>query len=71
LPTSRPERLVLVAGTATEVGKTWVAAAVLAELRTRGVRVAARKLVQSFSPGEHPTDAEALAAATGEAPDDV
>lgn len=59
-------------GTATEVGKTWVGAATLAELRRRGRSVAARKPVQSFDPAEAgPLDAEALAAATGEAPHDV
>jgi dethiobiotin synthetase len=63
----RPEQLVLVTGTATEVGKTWVAAAWLAQL---SVTTAARKPVQSFSDGER-TDAEVLAAATGERPEDV
>ena len=63
---------VLCVGTATEIGKTWVGAAVLAELRARGLRVAARKPVQSFDPTERgPTDADVLAAATGEHPDDV
>lgn len=64
-------RLVVVAGTATEVGKTWVGAALARELRGRDVTVAARKPVQSFAPGEGPTDAEVLAAATGEQPHDV
>lgn len=67
----RPERLVVALGTGTEVGKTWVGAAVLAELRGRGVAVAARKPVQSFAPGDGSTDAHVLAAATGEAVDDV
>lgn len=58
-------------GTATAVGKTWVGAAVLAQLRRRGCAVAARKPVQSFAPGEGPTDADVLAAATGERPQDV
>ena len=63
---------VLCVGTATEVGKTWVGAAVLAELRARGLDVVARKPVQSFDPNEPgPTDADVLAAATGEHPDDV
>ena len=44
----RPERLVLVCGTGTEVGKTWVAARLLTELRSRGLPVAARKPAQSF-----------------------
>lgn len=67
----RPERLVVVLGTATEVGKTWVGAQVLGELARVGRRVAARKPAQSFAPGDDPTDAEVLAAATGEYPADV
>lgn len=69
--TPRPARLVFVAGTATEVGKTWIAAAVLRRLRDAGARVAARKPAQSFDPGSQMTDADVLAAATGEAPRDV
>ena len=70
----RPERLVLVCGTATEVGKTWVCTRLLTELRSRGVSVAARKPAQSFdidSEGGRlggPTDAERLGAASGEHP---
>lgn len=64
----RPRRLVVVLGTGTEVGKTWVAAALAAALRSPGCRVAARKPAQSFEPGSGPTDADVLAAATGEAP---
>jgi len=68
----RPRTLVVVAGTATEVGKTWVAARLAATLRARGWRVGARKPAQSFAPGElGATDAEQLAAATGEAPETV
>ncbi len=44
----RPERLVLVCGTGTDVGKTWVCSQLLGELRRRGVTVAARKPAQSF-----------------------
>ena len=62
----RPERLIFVAGTGTEVGKTWVGAHLLEALRGRGLAVAARKPAQSFGPREGPTDAEVLAAATGE-----
>jgi dethiobiotin synthetase len=64
----RPERLVLVVGTGTEVGKTWVAARLAQALRRRGLRVAARKPVQSYgTDGEiEATDAEVLAEATGE-----
>lgn len=59
-------------GTATDVGKTWVGAAVLAELRRRGRAVAACKPVQSFDPADGgPLDAEVLAAATGQEPDEV
>lgn len=63
--TTRPALLVLVTGTATEIGKTWFGAATAAELRTAGIRVAARKPVQSGEPGP-PSDAELLARATGE-----
>jgi dethiobiotin synthetase len=68
---NRPDRLVVVTGIGTEVGKTWVAAAALEALKERGVAIAARKPVQSFEPGSGPTDADVLAAATGEAPDAV
>lgn len=65
-------RIVHCAGTATDVGKTWIGAAVLSGLRAAGVRVAARKPVQSFDPADRgPRDADVLAAATGEHPDDV
>ena len=65
----RPDRLVLVAGTGTEVGKTWIAAHALAHLHERDVTVAARKPAQSFDPlDDEPTDADVLAAATGEQP---
>lgn len=76
---STPRRLVLVTGTATEVGKTWVSAALLARARERGMVVAARKPAQSFEAGPgsgpggpgpaEPTDAERLAVATGEDPE--
>jgi dethiobiotin synthetase len=73
----RPERVVVVGGTGTEVGKTWVAAHLLADLRNRGCTVAARKPAQSFDVDRHgvrlggATDAEILAEATGEDPDVV
>jgi dethiobiotin synthetase len=65
---ARPERLVLVVGTATEVGKTWVTARLAQALRRRGLIVAARKPVQSYGTGGDivATDAEVLAQATGE-----
>lgn len=69
---SRPARLVCVAGTGTDIGKTWVAAHTLSLLRRRGLRVAARKPVQSFSPADSAaTDARQLSTATGEADRDV
>ena len=68
-----PDSVVLVAGTGTGVGKTWVVAAAARALRDRGVAVAARKPAQSFAPEDPPDarDAAVLAAATGERPDDV
>ncbi|MCY3560649.1 MAG: dethiobiotin synthase [bacterium] len=69
---SRPGRLIVVAGVATEIGKTWVTARVIEELRGRGLSVCARKPVQSYGPEElGATDAEILAAASGEAPSAV
>jgi dethiobiotin synthetase len=76
---SRPRQLVVMAGTGTEVGKTWVGCRLLELARMRGQHVAVRKPAQSFetasallsgsdpSPNQ-PTDAEFLAAATGESP---
>jgi dethiobiotin synthetase len=55
-----------VLGTHTEVGKTWVSVQLLRAARQRGLRVAARKPVQSFAPDGSATDAEQLSAATGE-----
>lgn len=70
--TARPDRVVVVAGTGTEVGKTWCAARIIEHLRAAGVTVGARKPAQSFDPDDpHPTDAAVLSAATGEAEDDV
>jgi dethiobiotin synthetase len=63
----RPERLVVVLGTSTGVGKTWVASKVLARLKAEGTTVAARKPVQSHAPCDRETDADVLALATGEA----
>jgi dethiobiotin synthetase len=67
---ARPERVVLVLGTGTDVGKTWVTARLIERLRQDGRRVAVRKLVQSFEPGAR-TDAEVLAGASAERPEDV
>lgn len=69
---TRPARLVLAAGTATDIGKTWVGGQVLGRLHAAGVAVAARKPAQSAEaddPG--PGDAEVLATATGVDPDEV
>lgn len=64
--------LVVCAGTGTDVGKTWVGIETLCAARAAGLSVAARKPAQSFDPDDpHPTDAAALAAATGESPQDV
>ncbi len=62
----RPRALVLVSGTGTGVGKTWVSARLAEAWRASGARVSARKLAQSFEAGAGPTDAEVLASATGE-----
>ncbi len=64
----RPAVVVLVAGTGTDVGKTWVAARLLEAWRRAGLTVAARKPAQSFVAGSGPTDAEVLGAASGEDP---
>lgn len=66
----RPRRLVVIAGTATEVGKTWAACRLVTGALDQGVRVAARKPVQSFDPDPHgapagPTDADLLGRAGG------
>lgn len=69
--TARPARVGFVSGTGTAVGKTWIAAVVLAGLREQGLGVAARKPAQSFDAADGATDADVLAAATGESPHDV
>ena len=61
-----PALVAVVAGVATDVGKTWVAARLAEQLRRSGLGVAARKPVQSHEPGDVGTDAIVLAAATGE-----
>jgi dethiobiotin synthetase len=69
----RPRRLVLVVGTGTDVGKTWVSAHLLATLRAAGLTVAARKPAQSFDPGDDPAafDSAVLGAASGEPSESV
>lgn len=63
--------LVLVTGTATEIGKTWLAARAAEGLRQAGRPVIARKPVMSFAPEDDRTDAQILAAATGQDEMDV
>jgi dethiobiotin synthetase len=62
-----------VAGTGTDVGKTWVSARLLATLRAAGASVAARKPAQSFDPADDPArfDSAVLGAASGEASEKV
>jgi dethiobiotin synthetase len=67
----RPITLVVVAGTGTEVGKTWVARGLAERLVDAGLIVAARKSAQSFEPSDATTDAAELAAGTGESPETV
>ncbi len=49
---NRPRRLVVVFGTATDIGKTWVSCRLLEAARTSGLRVAARKPAQSYPPSD-------------------
>jgi dethiobiotin synthetase len=65
--------VIVVAGTGTEVGKTWAAARLATTLRDRAVTVQARKPAQSFEPDDpaEGTDAALLGAATGEDPTTV
>ena len=72
--TGRPGQLVVVLGTGTDVGKTWLTCELIRSLRSRGYRVSARKPAQSFEPGDVAalvTDAHLLAAASGENVTDV
>lgn len=69
---TRPRLLIMVAGTATEVGKTWVTFEAASTLRRDlSLDVAARKPAQSFEPDDDSTDADLLASATRSAPFDV
>jgi dethiobiotin synthetase len=63
--------LVVVTGTGTDVGKTFVTGALARVLSAAAIEVHARKPVQSFTPGDTNTDADTLAAATGEPADNV
>ncbi len=62
---------IVVAGTGTEVGKTWSAVKLIELARARGLRVAARKPAQSYSREDASTDADLLARASGERPHEV
>ncbi len=70
---TRPAYLLVVAGTGTEIGKTWLGCGILRRARQDGLVVAARKPAQSFdaSDDDADTDAALLAAASGEAPQTV
>lgn len=67
----RPARVVVVAGTGTEVGKTFAGAAIAHSLREQGHSVIARKPAQSYAATDTSTDATVLAAATSERPETV
>jgi dethiobiotin synthetase len=67
---ARPDCLVAVVGTGTEVGKTWVTAALVTALQS-DTQVSVRKPAQSFDPGDLQTDAHVLGSATGESPEAV
>ncbi len=68
---ARPNRLVVVVGTGTDIGKTYVTALLLEGLRNEGTTVAVRKPAQSFDPSDDPRsyDAVLLGAASGESPE--
>jgi len=66
MPAHRPKQLIGILGTHTDVGKTYVIARWLMYLREQGLRVSARKPVQSFDARAGASDATHLAAATGE-----
>lgn len=57
---SNPQRVVLV-GTGTSVGKTWLGAALLREFRARGLRAVGLKPIESGVGGEGPSDGILLA----------
>lgn len=67
----RPARVVVVAGTGTEVGKTFVGAAICNALMAQRRSVIARKPAQSFDAEDVTTDASVLGAATGADPEVV
>ena len=63
-----PDLTIVVTGTDTEVGKTWLTVELALALQQRGAAVIIRKPVQSFDPGDRTTDADILAEASGEDP---
>jgi len=63
-----PDLTIVVTGTDTEVGKTWLTVELALALQQRGALVVIRKPVQSFDPGDRTTDADILAEASGEDP---
>ncbi len=68
----RPERVVVVVGTGTDIGKTWVTCRIIEHLLNIGYSVGARKPAQSFDPAmNEPTDAHLLALAVGVEPTEV
>ena len=68
---TRPHRLIVVTGTGTDIGKTWVSTRLIEGLRARQLTVSARKPAQSLDEGDLQTDADLLGAASGEPADDV
>lgn len=68
---SRPDHLVLVTGTGTDVGKTWATVELVRLLRGDRILVAARKPAQSFAPEDTSTDASLLGDASGARAEDV
>jgi dethiobiotin synthetase len=63
-----PDSTIVVTGTDTEVGKTWLTVELALALRQRDVAVSIRKPVQSFDSTDRTTDADILAEASGEDP---
>lgn len=63
-----PDLTIVITGTDTEVGKTWLTVELALAMQQRGAPVAIRKPVQSFDPGDRTTDADILAEASGEDP---
>ncbi|MGH2776707.1 MAG: ATP-dependent dethiobiotin synthetase BioD [Actinomycetota bacterium] len=63
-----PDLTIVVTGTDTEVGKTWLTIELALALQQLGAPVVIRKPVQSFDPGDRTTDADVLAEASGEDP---